>query len=229
MSGIKFMGKDPNGLAKAISVVEDNNGNGVMRIVDAAPHAYDELDDTIKVKSQMSDAISEDILMQQKKIVTLLEVLTNTTALYDNGIERAVFDKGRMTPSNDITKANATKELTHLNLIADNSTGTALATFVTLQKIDVTNLRVIKVEWEAICSNHTNNHQSYIDLVTDRNADYFNGVKQFRKNGSFAKREDTLDVSNLTGEYYVRVMAHDAASAIRADVNLKVYKIWKEV
>lgn len=78
MSGIKFMGKDSNGLAKALSVETDANGNGVLRVVDAAPFAYNPLSDalktmsTLKVKRLEPLADAEVIAAGGKKVYSLI-------------------------------------------------------------------------------------------------------------------------------------------------------------
>lgn len=47
---LRIAGRDEDGLAKALSVTPDDNGNGVLRTVDAAPVAYDSEDDSLKVQ-----------------------------------------------------------------------------------------------------------------------------------------------------------------------------------
>lgn len=46
---MRLAGRSDDGLAKALSVETDEIGNGVLRVVDAAPFAYDPVDDVIKV------------------------------------------------------------------------------------------------------------------------------------------------------------------------------------
>lgn len=47
---MKIAGRDENGLAKGLSVETDDNNEGVLRVVDAAPFAYDPVDEAFKVK-----------------------------------------------------------------------------------------------------------------------------------------------------------------------------------
>lgn len=46
---MRIAGRGADGLAKAITVVQDTNGDWVLRMVDAAPFAYDEATDTKKI------------------------------------------------------------------------------------------------------------------------------------------------------------------------------------
>ena len=59
---MRIAGRNEDGLAKALSVVTDENGNGVLRTVDAAPVAYEPATDSSKVKIVGDSIGMEDLI-----------------------------------------------------------------------------------------------------------------------------------------------------------------------
>lgn len=60
---LRLAGRDPaTGTAKSLTVETDNSGNGALRVVDAAPFAYDPVDDAIRQK-----VVNQNVPLETKK------------------------------------------------------------------------------------------------------------------------------------------------------------------
>lgn len=65
---IRVAGRSSDGLAKGLSVEVDNDGNGVLRIVNVSPQGYDEETDAIKVVNMGSVEVNSGVWTLADKV-----------------------------------------------------------------------------------------------------------------------------------------------------------------
>jgi uncharacterized repeat protein (TIGR02543 family) len=113
-------------------------------------------------------------------------------------------------------------QTTHLCLEASKQ-GTAERTYVTKVKVDLTCVNSIVIEWENTGADDTDN-ESYLIVSSTKTDSHDTYTLQLKKERSFIKQFNTLDVSTLAaGSYYIRVHARDDGQG--GDSALKVYSI----
>jgi hypothetical protein len=108
-------------------------------------------------------------------------------------------------------------------LNADQVRGTAERTFVTDNPVDLTCINTIAIDWENIGFNGENNRSYLVVSASSKFGRYNNNDKYLERIRPFTRRIDTLDVSTLTGTYYIRVHALDDGWDGRSTIN--VYSI----
>lgn len=104
--------------------------------------------------------------------------------------------------------------------------------FVLLPKIKLDGLSVLNVDWSNDGSDHPYNESNFGIKTTEdirspnrQDPDFNDSVAL---TGRFARRITTLDVSGLSGEYYVGVIASSGSSRSIYRSTIQVYNIWGE-
>jgi hypothetical protein len=95
--------------------------------------------------------------------------------------------------------------------------------FITTNMLNLTNYTQLKIEWSSENSATT---VSYSFGVKKDNALNGQFIAYSRVQNLTAKRIDILDISNLTGDYYVDAYLSD--SGVYTTGSLYIYKIWLE-
>ena len=108
------------------------------------------------------------------------------------------------------------KEDDHLYLTT--STGAPRRTYVTNNKIDLSDIKTLFIDWLA-----ETNGNSLLCILNNKTDNYGSAVAQIIKTTAFTRRIDMLDISSLNGEYYVAVFSN--AETINTT---KAYRIWGE-
>lgn len=142
---------------------------------------------------------------------------------YTNGVEDATWVEGYSFSASGSVSKNAD----HLYIKAGNESGTSARTYVTDLSVDLTNIKTLYIEWENI-GIASNSNNSYLIASTDKIGTTATYNARFHKYNRFVKRIDALDVSALTGNYFVRVHATDTNSTADATSEIKVYRVWGE-
>lgn len=136
---------------------------------------------------------------------------------YDNGNEfisdTGGWGIGISAGTGSQTKANNALELT---LTSNNS----YRTYVTANKIDFTNIKTIKIEWENLGGSNSNNALS----LTDDKVNYI-PIAEVAKASAFSRQISTLDVTNITGFYHLWFRL---GLSTGTGGTLKGFKIWGE-
>ena len=81
-------------------------------------------------------------------------------------------------------------------------------TWVTIDTVTLTDWSQIEIDWENTGDN-TNRNLSYLVVSDDQSGDHTVFDARLDKQGSFGRTTDLLDVSGLTGDYYVRIHARN--------------------
>jgi len=108
-----------------------------------------------------------------------------------------------------------------------NSNGTS--TWVTDIPIDLTNYSTIKITW-ANTGTASADNISRLNVSTSKTSNSATFNAQLSKTNTFAKTTETLDISGLSGKYYIRVHAFETVdfASITSSI-IKLYKIELEV
>jgi len=108
-------------------------------------------------------------------------------------------------------------------LNANQVRGTAEKTFVTDNPVDLTCINTIAIDWENIGFDGENNRSYLVVSASSKFGRYDNNDIKLETRKPFTRRIDTLDVSTLTGTYYIRVHAVDDGWDGKSTIN--VYSI----
>lgn len=215
--------KDMEGNSVELSAERDHQGRGVLRIVDAAPHGYDEYNDWFRVRDEKSIMWLQELYNEQLKTSTLLEALVGANSLYDEKGERIPFVEGAKEGN-----ATASKEDGYLYFSAQDDAQAAYQTLETSIPIDLTHVRFLVIDWENTGADSELN-ESRLQVSQSKQASIWNYEKSIILKRRFERQESKLDVSELKGKYYINVCCRDAWSAGPISSELKVYGIRKEV
>ena len=111
--------------------------------------------------------------------------------------------------------------------IYDN-TQPAILTYATANKIDVTNIDKIAIEWEINAPSIPASPRPRIGLHDSQNDDYLTYVARMGySEANIDRRIDKMDVSGLSGEYYFIIhCAENSAGATETEI--LVYNVWTE-
>jgi hypothetical protein len=144
---------------------------------------------------------------------------------YDKGTEHVAFEEGYQSTDN----GSVMKDNFNMYLFANDSTGVGGAerTLVSTDAIDLTNIDTIKIDWKNTGSAVEENRSDVIvSSVKSGSRLVFDARAQ--KVNSFDRTVTDLDVSDLSGEYYLRIHARQLTATSTTESELFVYKIWAE-
>ncbi|MDF2902420.1 MAG: hypothetical protein K0S25_58 [Bacillus sp. (in: firmicutes)] len=140
---------------------------------------------------------------------------------YTSGVENVGWVDGA-TLGNPSIKS---KNVDHLYIKSENTGSLTVGTYVTDLVVDLTNIKTLFVEWENI-GHASNNNLSYLVASTVKAGAYGTFNAQIEVANVFAKNIRQLNVTALTGNFYIR--AHTRANATGVVSELKVYRVWGE-
>ena len=144
---------------------------------------------------------------------------------YFEGNENTTLTGGWVEGASQST-GNQSKQADHLYL-ESSSSSIALRTYVTDTLVDLSDINVLKIDWENIGASNVNNYSAFV-VSTSKSADQAMYDARILAQNLFSRKIDELDVSMLTGSYYVRVHARDGGSSVNIPSIVKCFKIWGE-
>lgn len=110
-------------------------------------------------------------------------------------------------------------------VLTAGGSGYCEATLVLDNLLDFSNIDHIEIVWENKGTSKTDDAQSRLVISTYKTGNHGGIIiSDIKKTRGFAKTNSLLDVSQLTGSYYVRVHSSDLSGSVR-DVQLYVYAI----
>ncbi len=115
--------------------------------------------------------------------------------------------------------------------VSTSSTQTAVDSYaVTNVLVNLTNINTLKIDWAGSIYQQIIAGM-YLCISTTKLGTY--GTYNARLSGgsgldSFARRTDSLDVSGLTGNYYLRIHAQKSSSSVVGSASLTIYNVWGE-
>ena len=123
------------------------------------------------------------------------------------------------------------KETDYMYFETFSYTGISRLGYVTDNKIDLTNINTLYIDWDSIDSNTDN--ASLIKVTNDKSDNettnaQTSAVLFIDIRGNFERKVDTLDVSGLTGEYHIQVLNSNGGSSVNRYGKTRVYRVWGE-
>jgi hypothetical protein len=119
-----------------------------------------------------------------------------------------------------------TKETDHLHIVATGAvSNVGRRTWVTNNAIDLTNISTLKVSWEVPVNGHQIVFSAGVSKMTIATSDAV--VLNSSPTNAFARKTDSINVSNLSGLYYIKISAQDSTTTV-AKTELNIYEIWGE-
>ncbi|QCX32444.1 hypothetical protein FDN13_01320 [Caloramator sp. E03] len=140
--------------------------------------------------------------------------------LYNSGVEYVPFETGYTAGIG----GTVTKNSDNINVYTPTADISATITAVTSQAINITGAKKIWIDWVNTGSGLSVN--SSFGLITTKTTDcYTFGIAKINKSGAFTRVTESLDVSSLSGNYFVAVEARKGGTS---NSNIKLYSIWLE-
>jgi hypothetical protein len=103
-------------------------------------------------------------------------------------------------------------------------TGVSDLAWVTDVTVDLTNYSSIEITWSQV-GDANNNASSRLCVSSNKTADSNTFDARLSKANIFSKVTETLDISGLSGSYYIRVHARDNSTIASVNSIVHVYKI----
>lgn len=145
--------------------------------------------------------------------------------VYDHPEEIIPMGTGYRDPVS--TATSITKLANYTRVYASLSRAVAEIAWVTDGPIDLTGYSTLYIDWQnSAGASNTNNH-SYFEVSNNRDTAATDYVLRLNKTNRFNRMTESINVSSLTGSYYIRVHARDNATTSTARASdIYVYKIW---
>lgn len=165
--------------------------------------------------------VSKQLIVPASNRLYLYSSGNECTSITGNWIEGFVPSHG----------ASQSKEVDHLYLDAYDTPGGeyAFKTYVTNATVNLDNLNKLKVDWENTGEDHASHNQSGFSIGIVQDGNIYNDSAHLRPYNRFGRRTDELDVSAITGNYYIKVGSVDGSGTYPSvHAIVKVYQIWGE-
>lgn len=147
---------------------------------------------------------------------------------------RFLYDEGRewhvsWVAGYSLGSGSVSKQSDHMYLDAYGEGGqyTAERAYVINSVVDLTEVSKLLVDWSNSGTSVSTN-ESYLVASTNKTGAAATYDARYRRTSTFSRQVDELDVSTLSGNYYVRVHARDAATGTYQRSTLRVYRVWGE-
>ena len=169
----------------------------------------------IATQAEAEEGTSNDKYMTPLRVKQAINKEIAPVFYYDTGNEFNAITGGWVVGYSTFTGTQS-KEATYLNL----TTNYGARTYVTNNLIDLATIKKLYIEWEQTGTGTFGCEFIVGTVKTDKN---FTSEIVFTTN--FTKRIDTLDVTALTGQYYLKAITQTIQSSTST---LKVHRIWGE-
>lgn len=125
-----------------------------------------------------------------------------------------------------------TKEIDHLYLKSNQGTaGNREVSFITTNKIDVTNIDKLYITWSIDATTTSAGAHGLLGVASAKNTTYsvahYMAYAEVLRSAFSDISTSVLDVSALSGEYYIEVLSNSATQSISSTI-VKVYNVWGE-
>lgn len=146
--------------------------------------------------------------------------------IYDHPDEFIVMGTGFRDPvSND---TSITQMASYTRVYAKGARrATAEIAWVTDGPLDLSGYSTLYIDWQNSAGTSNTNNHSYFVVSNNRDTAGTDYVLRINKSNRFNRMTESIDVSGLTGSYYIRVHARDNDTGSSSRVSdIYVYKIW---
>lgn len=145
-----------------------------------------------------------------------------TPYLYYRGDERTALTGGWRVNSASQNTGTNTKNADNLQMQSPSSPTAYFASYETTNKIDLTSVNTLYVVWSGSMTS-----TGFVSLTVSSTAnDIGGGAAQWflRQTGTFTNRTDSLNVSALTGTYYVQLRAQ--TGSVGQTANMSAFEVY---
>lgn len=150
----------------------------------------------------------------------------NRTYLYNLGDECINLTNGWVSETNGIGGTTYIPITKNVNNMEANISSAKASNPITNNKIDLTNVHNIFIDCELISETGTGGKLFFLEVKDLKNQDLTPYVKQYAINTELVARSIyALNVSDLVGSYYIRVVNYAGTGYA---INTKIHKIWLE-
>jgi len=155
------------------------------------------------------------------------EVEIEPEYLYFEGQELVSWVQGSRSSVSTGGFVNLAKESNNLFIEARDSRRAVHGTWVTNALIDLTQWNKLAIDWAGV-GEDGNDCKYALIISTEKMSGPSIADRSLRATRRFSRRTRDIDVSDLTGLYYIRVHAEDADTGNPWHAALRVYGIWLE-
>lgn len=186
-----------------------------------------ELDKLINKAQVNITTILKDIQKGSVNIGGVLKVFYEALwYLYNLGVEAVTFIQGYTSSVSSIYRSY-TKYTGYMELkSAYANTVACQIGCSTNVVIDITKYKTVYVDWEDYASGNGAGNARLVISTTSTDSAGVNVTASLIHSDHFTRQIESLDISQLTGLYYIRL--HSASSVSSSNCYLKIYKIWFE-
>ncbi len=207
--------------AQAISVLSPYVKNNFSAITN--PTANDDSGDGYAVGSVWINTANQSIYycVDASEGVAVWIFINDNHWYYKLGIEGALWVAGYSEGS-----GTQSKESDHLHLYAYNPSGSVYGyrTYVTDVAIDLTSINTLKIDW---VGTKTGSYAAAYFAVGMNKADLGMNAS-INQTATFSRTIDSLDVSALTGSYYIKIIVWGDRDTTTHSFTADVYNVWGE-
>ncbi len=147
----------------------------------------------------------------------LLGVKIPSQNYYDNGLEFIPLVEGYSE-----SVGAQSKESDHLHLEATSVK--AQRAYVSELPIDLTHVNKLMIDWKSVGA-ESNNNKSYLIVSTEKMGGLDVRTSYLAYQNAFSRQWSSLDVSNLSGSFYIRVHTTNYSSSVSLLGSVDVYEI----
>lgn len=137
---------------------------------------------------------------------------------YNAGDEKTAWTEGYSTGSGEQHKFED-------NLYLSAETDGAERTYATAAAVDLSNVESIHIDWQETGS-PPGHIESYFVAARSRGGDHSQYDAGVKIDGNFARTSHSVDVSGLTGDYYIRIHTRHTHPA-QHNSELRVFRVWR--
>jgi hypothetical protein len=147
---------------------------------------------------------------------------------YDHPTQYLVFKEGYRDPVSTATSITQTANYTRV--YASLARAVAEIAWVTDDPVDLSGYSRLYIDWQNSAGASNNNNHAYFGVSVDQNTAAAGlATPRLAKTNRFNRTTESIDISGLTGNYYIRVHARDNDTGRTARTSdIYVYKIWVE-
>jgi len=143
--------------------------------------------------------------------------------LYNEGVNAHLW-----VPGYSYGIGDRSKESNHLSVWAEQPGSHAEWAWDTAMKIDFSIFHTLYIDWENVGVDAYGFNQSYL-TIGQAGLNWDVGMHRFiYQRNRFSRRVDSMDISDLAVESYVRIHARDGSFMYPYKSHVRVYRVWLE-
>jgi hypothetical protein len=148
--------------------------------------------------------------------------------LYSEGVESVTFIEGNDSDSGYYSSVSKESDHLHLKSTPKDGSLSEQVSYVTEIKVDVTDFTALNIDWENVGEGTTWNG-SLLNVTTEQRSGKNTYTAQiYHAHNAFPRTVESLDVSSLSGEFFIKVFALGGTGQTASQSIVNVYNLWLE-